>query len=208
MEIITALKTYNDFLDREYNLVLGRKGNSHTIKIIFDKKAWFHVAGLHYLADIDIEQNKRSLVHFYDEILNGSISEDYFKRSVYYDSIQDRINILSKLDEIIESIDNTSVNIYMYSKKRAQFYTKVDGNYLIGDIRQSDEPINVFLVFEKVDDNTLIPSSAFPSGLDKRSGKPLDYSNGQMQFTLLLSTRKEISTDTYTELFRHPNYRE
>ena len=96
----------------------------------------FHVAGLHYLTDIDVEQNKRSLVHFYDEILNGSIQEDYFKRSVYYDSIQDRVNI------------------------------------------------------------------------DKRSGKPLDYSDGQIQFTLLVSTRREISTDTITELFRHPNYKE
>ena len=96
----------------------------------------------------------------------------------------------------------------MYSKKRARFYTKVDGNYLIGDISQSNEPINVFLVFERVDDNTLIPSSAFPSVIDKRSGKPLDYSDGQMQFTLLLSTRREISTDSNTELFRHPNYTE
>ncbi len=121
MDVITALKKYNSLLDIEYELVLGRKGRSQTISVIFDKTCWFHVGGIHYLDDTDINQNRRSLEAFYDEILNGSITEEYFRKSERYNEIADRIELLSKLDEIIEGLDNKRVCIYAFSKSRTRF---------------------------------------------------------------------------------------
>ena len=208
MEVITALRKYNSFLDTEYELVLGRKGKSKALTITFDKTCWFHVGGIHYLDDTDINQNRRSIETFYDEIMSGLITEDYFKKSERYEDITDRLELLSRLDEIIEGLDNKSVCIYAFSKARTKFYTTIDGNYLILDLRSTDSPVNLFLVFEKIDDNTVKPMSAFYSSIDQRTGKPLDYADGQMKYTVLKSIKKNKSSGIYEEIYRNPNYKE
>ncbi len=149
MEIVTAVKKYDSFLNTEYNLVLGRKCKSKTIRIIFDKYSWFHVGGIHYLTDIDINLNRRSIDGFYDDITEGRITEDYFRESSNYEGIQGRIKLLSRLDEIVESLDNKLSCIYAFSKRDTKFYTTIDGDYLIVDLSSAEHPINLFLVFEK-----------------------------------------------------------
>ena len=169
MEVITALRKYNTFLDTEYELVLGRKGKSKALTITFDKTCWFHVRGIHYLDDTDINQNRRSIETFYD---------------------------------------NKSVCIYAFSKARTKFYTTIDGNYLILDLRSTDSPVNLFLVFEKIDDNTVKPMSVFYSSIDQRTGKSLDFADGQMKYTVLKSIKKNKSSGIYEEIYRNPNYKE
>lgn len=208
MEVITALRKYNSFLDAEYELVLGRKGKSKAITITFDKTCWFHVGGIHYLDDTDINQNRRSIENFYDEIMSGLITEDYFKKSERYEDITDRLELLSRLDEIIEGLDNKSVCIYAFSKARTKFYTTIDGNYLILDLRSTDSPVNLFLVFEKIDDNTVKPMSVFYSSIDQRTGKSLDFADGQMKYTVLKSIKKNKSSGIFEEIYRNPNYKE
>ncbi len=206
MEVITALRKYNSILDTEYELVLGRKGKSKALTVTFDKTCWFHVGGIHYLDDIDINQNRRSVETFYDEIMDGLITEDYFKKSKRYQDITDRLELLSRLDEIIEGLDNKAVCIYDFSKARTKFYTTIDGNYLILDFRSTDNPINLFLVFEKIDDSTVKPMSAFYSSTDQRTGKPLNYTEGQMKYTVLKSIKKNKLSGTIEEIYRNPNY--
>lgn len=208
MDIVTAVNEYSHLLNIEYHLILGRKGKSQSVKIVFDKTAWFHVAGIHYLKDIDINQNRKSSAILYDDIMNGSIMEEYFKKSEYYETISDRVELLSKLGEIIEGIDNTNISIYGFSKTRAKFYTTIDGDYLISDLRNADEPINLFLVFERIADGILVPATAFHPGTDKRSGKPLDYTAGQMKYTLLKNARYQIQEDILAEVFCLTNYKE
>ena len=65
-----------------------------------------------------------------------------------------------------------------------------------------------FVVFERKDDGTLVPVSAFHPEINAKTGKPLDYTDRQMRYTLLKNTRREISEDKYTEVFRHLNYKE
>jgi hypothetical protein len=208
MEIVTAVKQYDSFLNTEYKLILGRKGNSKTIRIIFDKYSWFHVGGIHYLSDIDINLNRRSVDGFYDDIIEGKITEEYFKKSSNYDGIQCRIELMSRLDEIVERLDNKLSCIFAFSKRDTKFYTTINGDYLIVDLTLADHPINLFLVFEKIDDNTIKPMSVFYPEIDSRSGKALDYSEGQMRYTVLCNTKVNTSTGEITEIYRNPNYRE
>jgi hypothetical protein len=208
MEIITALKKYSSLLDVEYELVLGRKGKSKRLTVVFDKTCWFHVGGIHYLVDTDINQNRRSVVSFYDEIMSGGITEDYFKKSERYNDISDRLELLSRLDEIIEGLDNKAVSLYAFSKARTKFYTTIDGNYLILDLRSAERPLNLFLVFEQVDENTVKPMSVFYSSTDQRTGKPLDFAEGQMKYTVLKNSKKNKVTGLCSEIYRNPNYKE
>jgi hypothetical protein len=208
MEVVTAVKKYNAFLNNEYELILGRKGKSKIIRIVFDKLSWFHVGGLHYLTDIDINQNRRSTEKFFVDIIEGKITEDYFKASSSYYVIQDRLELLSRLDQIIEGLDNKHVSIYSFSKKSAKFYTTIDGDYLIVDLRSANLPVNLFLVFEKVDENTIKPMSVFYPEIDSKTGKTLDYAEGQMKYTVLCNTKKDTITGAITEIYRNPNYKE
>ncbi|WP_026663480.1 PBECR4 domain-containing protein [Butyrivibrio proteoclasticus] len=208
MEVVTAVKKYKSFYNNEYELILGRKGKSKAIRIIFDEFSWFHVGGLHYLTDIDINQNRRSTGKFFDDIIEGRITEDYFKTSSNYNAIQDRLELLSRLDQIIEGLDNKLVSIYSFSKKSAKFYTTIDGDYLIVDLKTTNLPVNLFLVFEKVDDDTIKPMSVFYPELDSKTGKTLDYAEGQMKYTVLSNTKKDTITGIVTHIYRNPNYKE
>lgn len=208
MKIVTALKLYNSLLNIEYELTLGHKGILKKLRIIFDKSCWFHLAGIHYLNDIDIIQNHRATEKFYDEILSGQIKEDYFKKSTKYNDIQERVALASKPNEIIEAIDNKLVTIYSFSRSRTKFYTTIDGDYLICDFRINSSPINLFLVFEKIDDNIVKPMSIFYPQLDDRSNGFLNYADGQPKYTLLLSTKIYTLSAKSEEIFRHPLYTE
>lgn len=208
MEVITALRKYDSFLDTEYELVLGRKGKSKSLRVTFDKTCWFHVGGIHYLDDIDVNQNRRSVETFYDEIMDGLITEDYFKKSERYKDITDRLELLSRLNEIIEGLDNKTVCLYDFSKARTKFYSTIEGDYLILDLRSAENPVNLFLVFEKIDDNTVKPMSVFYSNTDQRTGKPLDFSEGQMKYTVLLNNKKNKLYGAFEEIYRNPNYKE
>lgn len=48
---LSALK-YSELLGYEYIVVLGRKGKTRKIRIIFSEDYWFHICGLHKLEDI------------------------------------------------------------------------------------------------------------------------------------------------------------
>lgn len=117
MEVITALRKYDFFLDTEYELVLGRKGKSKSLRVTFDKTCWFHVGGIHYLDDIDINQNRRSVETFYDEIMDGLITEDYFKKSERYKDITERLELLSRHIQYIISVQKLMRDI-MYALQK------------------------------------------------------------------------------------------
>ncbi len=208
MEIVSAVKEYSKLLDIEYNLILGRIGKSKEVRIVFDETSWFHVAGIHYLKDIGINHDKVALKPFYEEITLGRITEEYFRKSRYYNNIADRVALLPRLGEIIEGIDNVNTGIYGFSRKNAPFYTKIDGDYLVCDLSKTDNPVNLFLVFERKDDGTLVPISIFHPEINDKTGKMLDYTEKQMRYTFLKNTRKEIKEDKYTEIYRYPNYKE
>ena len=50
--------------------------------------------------------------------MDGLITEDYFKKSERYKDITERLELLSRLNEIIEGLDNKTVCLYDFSKAR------------------------------------------------------------------------------------------
>ena len=49
--VLDCINAFIPLLSTEYELVLGRKGVSVTLRISFDKKDCFHLMGLQYLVD-------------------------------------------------------------------------------------------------------------------------------------------------------------
>lgn len=67
-----CVSAFLPLLNTEYEIVLGRKGVSVTLRITFDKKDCFHLMGLQYL--IDRPELNRDRGKVFDEIVAGSIT--------------------------------------------------------------------------------------------------------------------------------------
>ena len=67
-----CVSAFLQLLNTEYEIVLGRKGVSVTLRITFEKKDCFHLMGLQYL--IDRPELNRDRGKVFDEIVAGSIT--------------------------------------------------------------------------------------------------------------------------------------
>ena len=70
--VLDCINAFIPLLSTEYELVLGRKGVSVTLRISFDKKDCFHLMGLQYL--VDRPELSRDRGRVFDEIADGTIS--------------------------------------------------------------------------------------------------------------------------------------
>lgn len=69
--VLDCINAFIPLLSTEYELVLGRKGVSVTLRISFDKKDCFHLMGLQYL--VDRPELSRDRGRVFDEIADGTI---------------------------------------------------------------------------------------------------------------------------------------
>ena len=70
--VLDCINAFIPLLSTEYELVLGRKGVSVTLRISFDKKDCFHLMGLQYL--VDRPELSRDRGRVLDEIADGTIT--------------------------------------------------------------------------------------------------------------------------------------
>ncbi len=73
--VLDCINAFIPLLSTEYELVLGRKGVSVTLRISFDKKDCFHLMGLQYL--VDRPELSRDRGRVFDE------GDNYFCRSFF-----------------------------------------------------------------------------------------------------------------------------
>ncbi len=81
-----CVSAFFPLLNTEYEIVLGRKGVSVTLKIGFDKRDCFHLMGLQYL--IDRPELNRDRKKVFDEIVAGNITAEQVETSDFYKKIE------------------------------------------------------------------------------------------------------------------------
>ena len=79
--VLDCINAFIPLLSTEYELVLGRKGVSVTLRISFDKKDCFHLMGLKYL--VDRPELSRDRGRVFDEIADGTITIEKFAISFF-----------------------------------------------------------------------------------------------------------------------------
>ncbi len=109
-EVIRCLSEFSKLLNIEYNLTIGRKGKTTSIKLTFDKRDCFHLMGLQYISDVPELQGDRGKV--FDKILSNEINSEKILHSVFYDDIKDRIIATSQLESILDSNDIKIFKLY------------------------------------------------------------------------------------------------
>ncbi len=129
-EIQNALATFQHMMGYKYNFVVSHKKNAYQLELTFDEKDFRHMAGLHYLNDIDIPKTPKVL---FDKIRNEKINDDYLKESVYYLKIEeshakvkDRISGLKFLEQFLDS-----KNLICKYVKYRNIYSSINADYLI-----------------------------------------------------------------------------
>ena len=99
--VLDCINAFIPLLSTEYELVLGRKGVSVTLRISFDKKDCFHLMGLQYL--VDRPELSRDRGRVFDEIADGTITIEKIESSDFYNKIEQRVHFLPLLEQMIDS---------------------------------------------------------------------------------------------------------
>ena len=173
--VLDCINAFIPLLSTEYELVLGRKGVSVTLRISFDKKDCFHLMGLQYL--VDRPELSRDRGRVFDEIADGTITIEKIESSDFYNKIEQRVHFLPLLEQMIDSNDT----VFKYNKK-ANMYSMIEADYLM---ENNVESRNLFLFLSNARDDSYFCRSFF-------SKEKMDYTKNQALWTLLYKKKRNL----------------
>lgn len=188
-DILDALKAYKNMLDIEYEFILGRKNKSVKLVIEFQKKHFFHIAGLQHLKDLPRLSYSAELI--FSSIENGKISCSYIESSKNYTSIKRRIEYLPRLEDIFDS----NKTIFKYNPA-LQAFSVIEADFLMKNTMGTEA---LFTFLSKDKNGKYICRSFFP---DKRK----DYAERQTNWTVLYKLKRHKITGSQEVLFKYKNF--
>lgn len=182
--IYDCVDAFAHLLDTEYVIVLGRKGVSVTLRILFDKNDCYHLMGLQYIKDRPELNRDRGII--FDEIKCRILKKENVESSDFYSRIADRIDFLPYLEQILDSNDT----IFKYNR-RENVYSLIDANYLMKN-QIFNRNIYVFLSENK--EGNFFCRSFFPE-------TQKDYTKNQALWTLLYKKKIDLGTGLESVLY-------
>lgn len=188
--LLSTATAYYNLLNTEYEFVLGRKNTTVRLRVVFHKNHFYHLAGLHYLTDIQNLKGDREVL--YNKILNAEITSAEIEKSVFFSTIEARMKALSLLENLFDS-DSL---VFKYNATSKAF-SVIEADYLMENYVNDNK---IFTFLAKNPDGNYYCRSFFP--MDKQ-----DFSIGQTNWTVLLKKKINKSSKTEQELYRHKNYR-
>lgn len=189
-QLLTTAASFSNLLNIEYDFVIGRKSQTVNFKVVFHKSHFYHLAGLHYLTDLQILRGDREII--FDFIMNGTITSIDIEKSVFYSKINARLSALEHLESFFDSD-----NLVLKYNPEINSFSVIEANYLMENKVSNNK---VFTFLSKNPDNKYFCRSFFP--MEKQ-----DFSIGQTVWTVLLKNKIDRTTNTVQELFRHNNYK-
>ena len=166
--IYDCVDAFSRLLDKQYKIVVGRKGVARTLYINFAKSDCFHLMGLQYLKDR--EELNKDRAEIFDEIRGRKIDAGHIEKSSFYGKIRDRVDMLPMLEMLFDSNDT----IFKYNSHQNSF-SMIQADYLM---KNTIEMKNIFIFLSRQSDNEYFCRSFFAQ--DK-----VDYSVNQPKWTLL-----------------------
>lgn len=105
--LLTAAIEFNKLIGKKIELILGRKGKSEKIVILFQSCDFHHLVGLHKLKDIPVVLKRPAKQVFYN-ILNKRICIADINKSAFFDMIINRLEIISQINDIFTKKSKSS----------------------------------------------------------------------------------------------------
>lgn len=193
---------YSSWKNLTYRIILGRKQQTYELMLHFPADLFVHLAGLHYLSDLDFKTKNRTLL--LRKIINREITISDIQKSIFYEenNIKNRISNLYLIPKIIESADAK----YLINANTYKTYTKIAADYLMEYAIEND----IFYLFcyeirqNPAFDHECICRSFFPK-------EKVDYRRGTMTAKVLL-VQKIVNlggeNETRQVMYKSPVYTE
>ena len=175
----SCAKAFEHLLDFQYHIIIGRKGKSVELNILFDPTEFHHLVGLHKLHDLRIARENRDKV--FQQILTGNMSIDDLKKSQYFPKIQKRIEPFIQIENFLDS----NKLIFRYNQK-LQTFSLIEAEYLLSTPYENTD-IYIFLDRQKE------PDYFFCRSFFQKEEK--DYTKGQAIYTLLIKEKINLRTE-------------
>ena len=176
-------------LDLEYEFILGRKSKNIKLTVEFQKRHFFHLAGLQYLKDLP--RIAFSTERIFERLESGEISSSYIESAKTYSFIKQRIEYLPKLQDIFDSNDT----IFRYNPA-LQAFSVIEADFLMKNTMAN---MNLFTFLSKDKNGKYFCKSFFP---DNKK----DYAERQTKWTVLLKKKIFKSTGSEEILYKHPSF--
>lgn len=170
-------KSFEKLLDKKYHIVIGRKGKSVDIELMFNIADFHHLIGLHKLKDLRLSRGNREEI--FRDILSGHILFSNIEQSLHFNQIEKRIEPFSDLEKILD--DNHLV--FKYNEK-AHSFSLIQAEYLLSTPYKANE---IYIFLDKKGEEQFFCRSFFPK-------ENKDYTIGQPSYTLLFKEKITIST--------------
>ena len=185
-DILQAAQSFNNLLDIEYQITLGKKNKTVNLTIYFEEVHFFHLAGLQYLKDLSglLTESREQI---FKKILKGTINKQQIESSNLYSEIKDRIDYLVFLENIMDS----NKTVYKYNPKLNAF-SAIQADFLLKNQIQSR---NVFAFLSLDNEKGKYFWRSFFPQIEK------DYSENQTSWTLLFKKKIKKSTNEETVLY-------
>ena len=192
-----AAKAFNILLPIRYHIVLGRKGKSFDIVVVFNPENFFHLAGLHKLKK-SYSFAKNSHEKVFKLIVKDKITTNMIKDDENFSVIYDRLRIIQNIACLIES-NNTM--FYSFDIRKVSIGSRLKANYMAKGLMNNQEFAFTFFIESSIESSTYCLNSVFLND-------SYDYSKKQTQYTVLLKERIKVAIDEEFRdtLFRHKKY--
>lgn len=168
-KIVQSAKSYENLLCLEYQITLGKKGETSHLLLRFDKSDFFHLAGLHYLKDKP--QLRGNSEKIYELLLAGKISASEVSSSIHFNEIKNRIALAGN----IPAFFNGNPTVFKYNSTKNP-YSNIDADYLV-KIPADLGTAYLFLSKEQKSDRYFCRSTFYE--------KNLDFSRNQIRMSVL-----------------------
>lgn len=154
--LLPTLHIYQHFLNINYKLILGYKGKTQELQLIFRKDDFRHLIGLQYLKDL--QQLKHPANVIFERIQKQEILLSELEKSNHFHTIEHRILDFSQhFSNIIETLISGTAKIYRCTTANIHPNSKITADYMI--VYEKNK--NTFYLFLKKQNTIYTPISFF-----------------------------------------------
>ncbi len=190
--ILESAQNFKQLLNTEYIFTISVRRRIKRIVLSFEDSDFRHLAGLHYVDDIVIENNPDKTI---EAILNLTISDELLNKSRKYKemhtdgrSVEQRVDELRFLEEYLDKSD--FIRIY----EMQGFGSLIDAEYFIeSSLLERNSTVYIFIRKREQSENYVIVSFF---------KKTVVY-RGTAVYWLL---KEKITNGKIIELYRNPSY--
>lgn len=183
--------------NNEYRFVVSQNRKCIEFRLNFKDNDFFHLAGLHYLTDISIPQNRQdTLINIIEK---KKITDELLMKSRFYNNPKPDKDIKSRIEELRfleEYLDTQNIMRIYNTRNNKHIQSFINADYLIeSQFKNSKEVVYIFLKTRSEDSSHLCIVSFFKKDT-------ITYGGDKLYWIL----KEKITNGIRTILYCHPNY--